>query len=214
MDFLFFNLFLLTPYVILFPVTWTRNHNIDNELGIPVKDNIKLPSTEATVREINTRMKPVTKERVELKNNAGLANSSGKSTSKRSKATGILSFGKAGSEKRPGKMSSSSTISNKPKLNETSSCATENKKPTPKNFEMPKQTKPVGQFDDVANETLSMKPKSNETSCCVAENKKPTPKEFEMPEQNKPDSRFDDVVPLSIKPISSLPPLDGDSERR
>ncbi|KAJ1392510.1 Zinc finger, PHD-type [Sesbania bispinosa] len=140
------------------------NHEVDAELGTPIRDHIKFPRTKATVREISTAskrmkvMKPATKERVILKkNNTGLDNSSGKSAATRSKVTGKLSSGKVGSKKSE-KMISGSSISRKPKSNKTSRCLNENKRSNSKKFEMPEQIEHDNQDDDVANETLSVKP--------------------------------------------------------
>ncbi|CAI8586931.1 unnamed protein product [Vicia faba] len=68
----------------------TANHEINEKLGNPVKDHIKLPDAKASVPEINTSskwFKPTTKERVILENNAGFVKSPGKSTAAGSKVT-------------------------------------------------------------------------------------------------------------------------------
>ncbi|TKY57357.1 ENHANCED DOWNY MILDEW 2 [Spatholobus suberectus] len=118
-----------------------RNHEIDHELGTPIRDHIKFPNMKSIVQEINTtteRKKPATKERVILKKkNVNLDNSSGKSTAKGSKLTGKLSSDKVVSNKS-NKMISGSNISRKPKSKEPSRrCSTDNKRSISEKFEMP-----------------------------------------------------------------------------
>nr|KYP59504.1 Histone-lysine N-methyltransferase NSD3 [Cajanus cajan] len=121
------------------------NHEIDHELGTPVRDHIKFPNLKATVQKIkNTieRKKPASKERAILKKkNVDFDNSSSKSTAKGSKLTGKVSSDKFDG-KKSNKVISASNISRKPKLKETSrKCSTENNRPISKKFERPDSEK-------------------------------------------------------------------------
>ncbi|KAL2322732.1 hypothetical protein Fmac_027111 [Flemingia macrophylla] len=92
-------------------------HEIDDELGTPIRDHIKFPQVRAsTVREINTveNVKPATKERVILdKNYIESENLFGKRTiAKVSKQSSKFSSGKVG-EKKSVKISGSNLSMNK-----------------------------------------------------------------------------------------------------
>ena len=90
------------PCVTSFIIIWTRNHEISDELGTPVRDHIKFPDTRASVRDINTpnkKMKPTTTEGVKMKSNVDCVKSSDKSTIEGSKVTGKLPSSKIGSKK-------------------------------------------------------------------------------------------------------------------
>jgi len=106
--FCFSNLSLLMPCVTSFIIIWTRNHEISDELGTPVRDHIKFPDTRASVRDINTpnkKMKPTTTEGVKMKSNVDCVKSSDKSTIEGSKVTGKLPSSKIGSKKSSGETS-------------------------------------------------------------------------------------------------------------
>jgi len=106
--FCFSNLSLLMPCVTSFIIIWTRNHEISDELGTPVRDHIKFPDTRASVRDINTsnkKMKLTTTEGVKLKSNVDFVKSSDKSIADGSKATGKLPSSKIGSKKSSGETS-------------------------------------------------------------------------------------------------------------
>jgi len=98
----------------------SRNHEIDPELGTPVRDHIKFPKIKDTAQKIDTveQKKSSTKKRVMLKKNIDSDGSSGKSTGKGSKVTGKLSSDKVGSKKPSKKRISSSNMSKKPKSKE------------------------------------------------------------------------------------------------
>lgn len=123
-------IFICKPHVISFSILCTRKHEIDDELGTPIRDHIKFPNVKATVREINTEedAKPATKERVIL-NQSGIdsENLFGKRiTAKVSKLSGKMSSGKVGDKKS--KNISGSNIARK-KTDETSRrCLNENKR--------------------------------------------------------------------------------------
>ncbi|KAK7320338.1 hypothetical protein VNO77_29736 [Canavalia gladiata] len=179
------------------------NHEIDLELGTPVRDHIKFPSMKATVQEINStaeQKKPATKERVILKKkNIGLDNSSGKSTAKGSKLTTKLSSKKVGSKKQSNNVISGSKTSKKPKSNETSKrFSAENKRSISEKFGMPDPEEKHNQHP-MAEKLYALK---NEGS-----------------EQIKHDIPVNNVInkPLHAKPIrklsTALPPLDADSEK-
>ncbi|RDX92857.1 Protein ENHANCED DOWNY MILDEW 2, partial [Mucuna pruriens] len=177
------------------------NHELDHELGTPIRDHIKFPNMKATVQKINCTIKqkkPATKERVILKKkNVDLDNSSCKSTAKESKLTGKLSSDKVGS-KKSNKMISGSNISRKKKSKETSKCSTENKRSISKKFEMPDCEQNPDQ-PTVGEELYALK---NEDS-----------------ERIEHDNQVDNMItkPLFVKPIrklsTELPPLDADSEK-
>ncbi|XP_073225073.1 protein ENHANCED DOWNY MILDEW 2 isoform X2 [Cicer arietinum] len=78
-------------------------HEIDDELGTPIRDHIKFPNVKGTVREINTeeKIKPSTKEVISNKNNGNLPI---KRTS--AKLSDKMSYGKVGI-KNSGKISGS-----------------------------------------------------------------------------------------------------------
>ncbi|KAL2316694.1 hypothetical protein Fmac_030570 [Flemingia macrophylla] len=108
------------------------NHEIDPELGTPVRDHIRFPNLKSTAQKSNNtieRKRPASEERVILKKKkVDLDNSSGKSTAKGSKLTGKLSSDKVGC-KKSNKLISGSNISRKPKSKETSRrWSTENKR--------------------------------------------------------------------------------------
>ncbi|KAE9584135.1 putative histone-lysine N-methyltransferase chromatin regulator PHD family [Lupinus albus] len=117
------------------------NHEIDDELGTPIRDHIKFPNFKVIAREINTakeKMKHPTIDRViSNKNNVDLDNSYDKSTAKGSKVTGKVSPGKVGSKKSEN-VTSSSDISRKSKRKETSRrCSFENKRSISEKYETP-----------------------------------------------------------------------------
>ncbi|KAK7305189.1 hypothetical protein VNO77_43090 [Canavalia gladiata] len=157
-------------------------HEIDDELGTPVRDHIKFPNGKATaVRVINTEVKakPVIKQSVILNNNnAGSENLFGKRTiAKVSKLSSKKSSGKVGDKKF--EKISGSNISRK-KTNEASRrCLNENKRSISRGIERldgeedqsslgeklfsfwQKGSDPINsgnQVDNVANTTLSVKP--------------------------------------------------------
>ncbi|KAL2316699.1 hypothetical protein Fmac_030575 [Flemingia macrophylla] len=114
-----------------------RNHEIDPELGTPVRDHMRFPNLKSTAEKTNNtieRTRPASKERVILKKKkVVLDNSSGKSTAKGSKLTGKLFSDKVGC-KKSNKLISKSNISRNPKSKETSrSWSTENKRSISKN---------------------------------------------------------------------------------
>ncbi|XP_019435650.1 PREDICTED: protein ENHANCED DOWNY MILDEW 2-like isoform X2 [Lupinus angustifolius] len=114
------------------------DHEIDDELGTPIRDHIKFPNLKVIAREINTakeKMKhPAIDRVISKKNNVDLDNSSDKSTSK---VTGKLSPAKVGSKKSEN-IISSSDISRKPKSKETSKrCSFENKRSISEKYKMP-----------------------------------------------------------------------------
>ncbi|XP_027940747.1 protein ENHANCED DOWNY MILDEW 2-like isoform X2 [Vigna unguiculata] len=120
------------------------NHEIDPELGTPVRDHIKFPKMKATAKKNDTTIeqkKPSTKKMVKLKKNIDSDNSPGKSTSTGSKLTAKLSSDKVGTKKSSNKRISSSNMSKnpkkpKPKSKEASRCLTENKMSILKKFEI------------------------------------------------------------------------------
>ncbi|XP_061360952.1 protein ENHANCED DOWNY MILDEW 2 isoform X2 [Gastrolobium bilobum] len=111
-------------------------HEIDDELGTPIRDHIKFPNFKATVREINAeeKRKPATKERVMLnKDNADLHNLlSKRNTAKVSKLSGKMSSAKVGIKKS--EQIFGSNISRK-KVNEASRFLNENKRSISKETE-------------------------------------------------------------------------------
>ncbi|KAK7276900.1 hypothetical protein RIF29_18048 [Crotalaria pallida] len=111
------------------------NHDLDDELGTPIRDHIKFPNFKATAKK---KMKPSTKEKViSNKNNADLDKSSVKSTAKGSKVIGTLSSGKVGCKKSEN-INSGSNISRKPKSEETPRRRpSENQRSISKKSEMP-----------------------------------------------------------------------------
>ncbi|CAL0307371.1 unnamed protein product [Lupinus luteus] len=116
------------------------DHEIDDELGTPIRDHIKFPNFKVIAGEINTakeKMKHPTIDRViSNKNNADLDNSSDKSTAKGSKVSGKLSPGKVGSKKSENVISSPD-ISRKPKSKETArKCSLENKRSISEKYKM------------------------------------------------------------------------------
>lgn len=120
-----------------FSIPCTRKHEIDDELGTPIRDHIKFPNVKATIREINTeeKTKLATKERVILnKSNVELDNLLDKRTiAKVSKLSGKMSSGKVGI-KKSGKISE--TNISKKKANEASRrCLNENKRSISKETE-------------------------------------------------------------------------------
>ncbi|KAK7371963.1 hypothetical protein VNO80_05330 [Phaseolus coccineus] len=170
------------------------NHEIDPELGTPVRDHIKFPKMKATAQKIDTttieQKKPSTNKRVMLKKNIDSDSSAGKSTSKGSKLTAKLSSDKVGGKKPSNKKISSSNMSKKPKSKETSRCLTENKMSILKKFEIPDTEKKYNQRTE--NEGLEQIERDNQI--------------------NKLNTNF-----LSVKPIGKLsidlPLLDADSEK-
>ncbi|KAK7300003.1 hypothetical protein RJT34_10834 [Clitoria ternatea] len=112
------------------------NHEIDDELGTPIRDHIKFPSVKATVEKFNTinrQKKTATKERSILKKkNVDSDYSSGKSTAK-----GLNLSGKVGS-KLSNKMISGSSIAKESQLNEAPRrCSDEKKRSFSNKIEMP-----------------------------------------------------------------------------
>ncbi|KAK7288464.1 hypothetical protein RIF29_01924 [Crotalaria pallida] len=157
-------------------------HEIDDDLKTPIRDHIKFPKIEASVREMNEeKTKPSTKERVILnRSNVDFDMSyDRRTTAKDSKLSRKLSSGQAAIKKSE-KLSESS-ISRKPKTNEASKKRlNENKKSISKGTERPdsegnqsslgeklfafyhKDSKQINsgnkKIDNVANNTLSVKP--------------------------------------------------------
>ncbi|TKY45467.1 ENHANCED DOWNY MILDEW 2 [Spatholobus suberectus] len=174
-------------------------HEIDDELGTPIRDHIKFPSVKATVREINTEenAKPATKEKVILnKNDIDSENLFGKrTTAKVSKLSGKMSSGKV-SDKNSEKISGSN-ISRK-KTNEASRrCLNENKRSISK---VTKKSDGVENRSSLGAKLFAFWQNGSE--------------------QINSGNQVDNVAnnTLSLKPIkklsSTLPPLDADSERR
>ncbi|KAK7385995.1 hypothetical protein VNO78_32013 [Psophocarpus tetragonolobus] len=178
------------------------NHEIDHELGTPIRDHIKFPRMKATAKKITTaieRKKSGTKEGVILKKkHVDLDSSCGKSTAKGYKLNRKLSSDKVGS-KKSNKMISGSNIPIKLKSKETSRFLAENKGPIPKKFEMTHSEQNYNQaavgeklYDGIKNEGS---------------------------ERVKHDNQVNNVITKSlfVKPIKSLsvelPPLDADSEQ-
>lgn len=189
----------------------TANHEINEKLGTPVKDHIKLPDAKASVRESNTsskRLKPTTKERVILENNVGYDESSGKSTAAGSKVTRetVLALeNNFGFDKSSGK----STAAGSKATNER--VALEN------NVDLFKSSgKSTAAASEVTGKLPSNKSKSNETSGRVlTENKKSvsnlTGQKLNASMSIKPtqhDNHIDDAdnETLSIKPIGTILP--------
>ncbi|RDY04149.1 Protein ENHANCED DOWNY MILDEW 2 [Mucuna pruriens] len=174
-------------------------HEIDDELGTPIRDHIKFPNIKATIREINTEENamPATKERVILnKNNIDSENLFGKkTTAKVSKLSGKMSSGKDGAKKS--EKISGSNISRK-KTNEASRCLNENKRST-----ISKETR---KSDGAEN-----RPSLGAKLFAFWQNGS---------EQINSGNQVDDVanntlpVKLTKKLSSTLPSLDADSERR
>ncbi|KAK7333425.1 hypothetical protein VNO80_30197 [Phaseolus coccineus] len=104
-------------------------HEIDDELGTPIRDHIKFPNVKATVRE-NTEdnAKPANKERVILNKNNMVSESliGKKDAAKFSKLSGKMSSGKVGDKKS--EKIFGSNISRK-KTNEASRSLNESKRP-------------------------------------------------------------------------------------
>ncbi|KAG4923840.1 hypothetical protein JHK87_049380 [Glycine soja] len=174
-------------------------HEIDDELGTPIRDHIKFPNVKATVREIDAEenAKSATKERVILnKNNIDSKNLFGKkATAKVSKLPGKMSSGKVGDKKS--EKISRSNISRK-KINEASRCFNENKRST-----ISKETK---KSDGAEN-----RPSLGAKLFALKQNSS---------EHINSGNEADDVAKntLAVKPTkklsSTLPALDADSKRR
>ncbi|KAK8468512.1 hypothetical protein PHAVU_006G049800 [Phaseolus vulgaris] len=175
-------------------------HEIDDELGTPIRDHIKFPNVKATVREVNTEdnAKPANKERVILNKNNIVSESliGKKAAAKFSKLSGKMSSGKVGDKKS--EKIFGSNISRK-KTNEASRRSlNESKRPL-----IPKETRKSEGAENKSSLGAKLFALWNNGS-----------------EQMNSGNRVDNVANNSrpVKPTkklsSALPSLDEDSERR
>ncbi|CAI8596663.1 unnamed protein product [Vicia faba] len=163
-------------------------HEIDDELGTPIRDHIKFPG-------VKEKIKPATKEVISNKNNAKLDNLLDKRTSAKSS----ISSGKMSSEKveiKNFRKISGSNIPRKKANDATRRCLSENKRSTLK-------------------ETERSNYEENQTSLGVQLYDLYLKGSEQISSDNHVDIVADNTVSVKPKKLSSAPPqLDIDSERR
>ncbi|KAF7831325.1 protein ENHANCED DOWNY MILDEW 2-like isoform X1 [Senna tora] len=171
-------------------------HEIDDELGTPMRDHVRFPKVKHNVREINSSLqeeaKPSTQERVVSKNI-----NRKKINPKVSKMIGKSSSGKLGVKKNSEKIISGSNISKKRKAKETPA----------RRLNENKKSKVIEKIDgEEGQPSLGEKLYAFMT------------KDSDKTDRGKHDDNVANktfpVKPTKVEPSSTLPQLDADSERR